>query len=67
MEDNSKLKEKIKTYEMMEEYYLQELEMRKTEQSNLEWRLSLLNEEIQCSRPSHSNSTLTLQKSNILS
>jgi hypothetical protein len=45
--DNERLKEMVRTHEMMEEFYLRELEVRRKEKSNLEWRLSLLNEEIQ--------------------
>jgi hypothetical protein len=37
----------VKTHELMEEFYLKELELRRKEKTNLEWRLSVLNEEIQ--------------------
>jgi hypothetical protein len=40
----------VKTHELMEEFYLRELEVRRKEKSNLEWRLSLLNDEIQNSK-----------------
>ena len=40
----------VKTHELMEEFYLGELELRRKEKSNLEWRLSLLNDEIQNSK-----------------
>jgi septal ring factor EnvC (AmiA/AmiB activator) len=48
--DNERLKEMVKTHEQMEEFYLKELDRRKREKSNLEWRLSLLNDEIQNSK-----------------
>ncbi len=48
--DNERLKEMVKTHELMEEFYLKELERRKKEKSNLEWRLSILNDEIQNSK-----------------
>lgn len=37
----------VKTHELMEEFYLKELELQRKERSDLEWRLSILNEEIQ--------------------
>lgn len=40
---------------MMEEFYLRELDLRRKEKNNLEWRLSVLNEEIQNSSKATKN------------
>lgn len=46
MKDNQDLMEIIKTHEMMEEFYLKELQLQKNEKKDLEWRLSILSDEL---------------------